>query len=67
MNILFSVMAWLACSRNALSNGQRGATLIEYVLIVAVIAIAVFGVGAAFDLDEKIAGVFTDASTAIGD
>ena len=43
---------------------QTGATLIEYVLIVAVIAIAVFVAGA-FGLDTAITGLFNQATTAI--
>lgn len=43
---------------------QTGATLIEYVLIVAVIAIAVF-VGATFGLGDAITGIFESAESAI--
>jgi len=43
---------------------QTGATLIEYVLIVAVIAIAVF-VGASFGLGSAIQGIFTSAQSCI--
>lgn len=46
------------------TSKQQGATLIEYVLIVAVIAIAVFAtVGTG--LSTKIADVFTSASSTI--
>ncbi|MES1928534.1 hypothetical protein SADO_04725 [Salinisphaera dokdonensis CL-ES53] len=43
---------------------QRGATLIEYVLIVAVIAIAVFA-GAQFGLASAITGLFGTAASTI--
>ncbi|WP_461110311.1 Flp family type IVb pilin [Salinisphaera aquimarina] len=44
---------------------QRGATLIEYVLIVAVIALAVFAASQT-GLVTAIQGVFTDAQSCIG-
>lgn len=43
---------------------ERGASLIEYVLIIAVIAIAVLIAGQA-GLVQAIKGVFTDAETAL--
>ena len=43
---------------------QHGATLIEYVLIVAVIAIAVFG-AASFGLGTAISDIFTEAKSTI--
>lgn len=43
---------------------QRGATMIEYVLIVAVISILGFATAAV--LGPSIAGVFTTANTTIG-
>ena len=43
---------------------QRGATLIEYVLIVAVIAITVFAVDS-FGLVSAITGMFSKAATTI--
>ena len=43
---------------------QRGATLIEYVLIVAVIAIAVFA-STEFGLVSAITGMFSKAATTI--
>ena len=46
------------------AESQKGATLIEYVLIVAVIAIAVFA-AANFGLGDAISDVFTDAQTTI--
>lgn len=45
---------------------QRGATLIEYVLIVAVIAIAVFA-AANFGLVSAITGLFSKAATTISE
>ena len=47
-----------------MAQRQRGATLIEYVLIVAVIAIAVFA-AAQFGLGSAISSVFTDATNTI--
>ena len=47
-----------------LTRRQNGATLIEYVLIVAVIAIAVFA-AAQFGLGDAISGVFTEATDTI--
>lgn len=52
---------WLQAN---LGQRQRGATLIEYVLIVAVIAVAV-AVGIQAGLVEAILGVFTRAETAL--
>jgi len=52
---------WLQAN---LGQRQRGATLIEYVLIVAVIAIAVFA-GAQFGLGSAITNLFTSAATTI--
>lgn len=46
------------------SGSQRGATLIEYVLIVAVIAIAVFAADS-FGIVDSITSVFTSASDCI--
>lgn len=48
----------------AVMNRQRGATLIEYVLIVAVIAIAVFAASQA-GLVSAITGIFTSAENAL--
>jgi len=47
-----------------LSDSQRGATLIEYVLIVAVIALAVFAVSQT-GLVDAITGIFQDARECI--
>lgn len=52
--------------RTGLASRQRGATLIEYVLIVAVIAVAVF-LGATFGLVSAITGIFSDATSAMND
>jgi len=46
----------------ALAKHQRGASMVEYVLIIAVIALAVF-VGAQFGLVSAIQSVFSTAST----
>jgi len=62
MMILQYCMASLGASK--MMDRQRGATLIEYVLIVAVIAIAVF-LGAQFGLASAITGVFGKATSAI--
>tara|TARA_B100002049_G_C16005684_1_gene343531 strand:+ start:449 stop:682 length:234 start_codon:yes stop_codon:yes gene_type:complete len=43
---------------------QKGATLIEYALIVALIAVGVF-LGAQFGVGDAIQGLFEDANTAI--
>lgn len=51
-------------SRGRFFDSQNGATLIEYVLIVAVIAIAVF-TAANFGLVSAITGVFTKAAKCI--
>lgn len=53
---------WLQAN---LGQRERGATLIEYVLIVAVIAIAVFA-AAQTGLVTAIQGVFTSAENCIG-
>ena len=52
---------WLQAN---LGQRQRGATMIEYVLIVAVISI--IGFATATVLGPSIAGVFTSANTTIG-
>lgn len=52
---------WLQAN---LGQRQRGATLIEYVLIVAVIAIAVFAAGS-FGLVSAIQGLFRTAASQI--
>lgn len=53
---------WLQAN---LGQRQRGATLIEYVLIVAVIAIAVF-TAESFGLVSAITGLFKQAASTIG-
>ncbi len=62
MLILDYLFASLGVSDSVRS--QRGATLIEYVLIVAVIAIAVFA-AANFGLKTAITGLFTKAASTI--
>lgn len=47
---------------SAFGGRERGASLIEYVLIIAVVAIAVF-VGANLGLGDAITGIFQDATT----
>ncbi len=54
------LMFFRACSAHP-RTAQQGATLIEYVLIVAVIAIAIFA-AAQFGLADAIEGVFEDAT-----
>lgn len=51
-------------SRLSYAKRQEGATLIEYVLIVGVIAIGIF-VGASAGLGDAITGLFGEASNAI--
>lgn len=58
LNYFFSV---LAANHGRLTGSQRGATLIEYVLIVAVIAIAVFAAGQ-FGLADAITSLFGKAT-----
>lgn len=62
------MIQYLLChlSSGRFSESQKGATLIEYVLIVAVIAIAVFA-GSEFGVVDSIQGVFSSASTCITD
>lgn len=57
------LLFWLDV-RLGLGARERGASLIEYVLIIAVIAIAVLIAGQA-GLVDAIKGVFTDAETAL--
>lgn len=57
------LLFWLDV-RLGLGARERGASLIEYVLIIAVIAIAIF-VGASAGLGDAIGQVFTDAITAL--
>ena len=63
--LMLFIMRNIALAAPAGFRRQRGATLIEYVLIVAVIAIAVFGAAAGFGLDDAISGIFNNASNTI--
>ena len=64
---MLKILNYLLCGNGALSHYKRqeGATLIEYVLIVAVIAIAVFAASQA-GLVSAIQGVFSSAQTQLG-
>ncbi|MES1925917.1 Flp family type IVb pilin [Salinisphaera sp. T31B1] len=63
MRICEFLLYWINFSQ--FGSKERGATLIEYVLIVAVIAVAVFAASQA-GLVSAIQGVFTDAQDCIG-
>jgi pilus assembly protein Flp/PilA len=57
---LFLVKTWL---KARFSNTERGATMVEYVLILALIAILVIGVVAA--LGGQVSSKFSQASSGI--
>lgn len=63
------MMQYLLChlSGGRFSGSQRGATLIEYALIIAVIAIAVITFGNIGDVAEKINGLFGTARDCLKD
>lgn len=65
MTLIQYVLFWL--SKGRFSNPQRGATLIEYVLIVAVIAIAVLVAGDATGVVDAIGHVFRKATNSLED
>ena len=59
------ILGWVV-GRTGFGMRERGASLIEYVLIIAVVAIAVF-VGAQLGLGDAISGIFNDATTELND
>jgi pilus assembly protein Flp/PilA len=59
---LFLVKTWLKARLNV--DTERGATMVEYVLILALIAILVIGVVAA--LGHSVSSKFSQASSGIG-
>ena len=59
---LFLVKTWLQARFG--SDSERGATMVEYVLILALIAILVIGVVAA--LGNSVSSKFSEASSGIG-
>jgi pilus assembly protein Flp/PilA len=59
---LFLIKAWLKARLNV--DSERGATMVEYVLILALIAILVIGVVAA--LGHSVSSKFSEASSGIG-
>ena len=59
---LFLVKTWLKARLNV--DTERGATMVEYVLILALIAILVIGVVAA--LGGKVSSKFSQASSGLG-
>jgi pilus assembly protein Flp/PilA len=59
---LFLVKTWLKARMNV--DTERGATMVEYVLILALIAILVIGVVAA--LGHSVSSKFSQASSGIG-
>ena len=63
---MLTILNYLLCHSGGFSNCKRqeGATLIEYVLIVGVIAIGIF-VGVAAGLDTAITNLFETASNEI--
>ena len=59
---LFVLKSWLKARMNV--DSERGATMVEYVLILALIAILVIGVVAA--LGGKVSQKFSSASSGLG-
>ena len=59
---LFLVKTWLQARFG--SDSERGATMVEYVLILALIAILVIGVVAA--LGNSVSSKFSEASSGLG-
>lgn len=58
---LFVIKTWLEAR---FADGERGATMVEYVLILALIAILVIGVVAA--LGSSVSSKFSQASSGLG-
>jgi pilus assembly protein Flp/PilA len=59
---LFVLKTWLKARMNV--ESERGATMVEYVLILALIAILVIGVVAA--LGKSVSSKFSQASSGLG-
>ena len=59
---LFLVKTWLKARLNV--DTERGATMVEYILILALIAILVIGVVAA--LGGRVSSKFSQASSGLG-
>ena len=59
---LFVLKSWLKARMNV--DTERGATMVEYVLILALIAILVIGVVAA--LGHSVSSKFSQASSGLG-
>ncbi|MBP1232234.1 pilus assembly protein Flp/PilA [Arthrobacter sp. PvP102] len=60
---LVSMVAFIAGVKNRLTREEKGATMVEYGIMVAFIAVLVMA--AVIILGPKIAGLFTSVSTAI--
>ncbi|WP_175417313.1 Flp family type IVb pilin [Arthrobacter sp. 24S4-2] len=60
---LVSMVAFIAGVKNRLTREEKGATMVEYGIMVAFIAVLVMA--AVIILGPKIAGLFTAVSTAI--
>ena len=60
---LVSLVAFIAGVKNRLTREEKGATMVEYGIMVAFIAVLVMA--AVIILGPKIAGLFTAVSTAI--
>jgi Flp pilus assembly pilin Flp len=57
---LFVLKTWL---ESKFANDERGANLVEYILLVALIALVVIGAVTIFQ--KKVSGKFSDASTGL--
>ena len=64
MHILFSLLTRFMCSEVSSNGRQRGATMIEYALIVAVVSIAIV-LAASTLFEGSLEGVGTAVSNAI--
>ena len=62
---MLRILSYLLTTAPSVTARQRGATLIEYALIVAVIAVAVFLGASATGLDDAIGEIFGNAETAL--
>ncbi|QCP00797.1 Flp family type IVb pilin [Arthrobacter sp. 24S4-2] len=60
---MVSMVAFIAGVKNRLTREEKGATMVEYGIMVAFIAVLVMA--AVIILGPKIAGLFTAVSTAI--
>lgn len=61
-NIMLRILSYLMAATPLMPTRQRGATLIEYVLIVAVIAVAVLVGADSFGLSTAISDLFTEVT-----